>query len=90
MAFRRPGCEASRVVNTWEVNMRRVLAVLAVLALAVPAWAEGPERSRYTPKTIKVELSGYSVGLDLPVTPPQPKVVRGVNLLQGHSRPLGP
>ncbi len=67
---------------------RRALAVLAVVALAVPAWAEGPQRSQ-VPKTIKVELSGYSLDLNLPVTPPQ-KVVRGINLMQGHSRPLGP
>jgi hypothetical protein len=41
------------------------------------------------PKTIRVELSGYTLDLNLPVTPPQPKVVRGINLLQGHSRPFG-
>jgi hypothetical protein len=89
MAFRRPGGEASRVVNTWEVNMWRWVLAVLVLALAVPAWADGPERSCYTPKTIKVELSGYSVGLDLPGTPSDKKVVRGFNLLQGRSRPLG-
>jgi len=68
---------------------RRALALLAVLALVVPAWAEGPQKDRPMPKTINVELSGYALDLNLPVTPPQPKVVRGVNLLQGHSRPLG-
>jgi hypothetical protein len=74
-----------------EVNMsRRALALLAVVALAVPAWAEGPQKGRQVPKTIKVELSGYSLDLNVPVTTPQPKVVRGVNLLQGLSRPLGP
>ena len=60
-------------VNTREVNMsRRVLAVLAVLALAVPAWAEGPQKNCSTPKRIKVELSGYSVNLN--PDPAQPVV----------------
>lgn len=68
---------------------RGAFLALAVLALAVPTWAEGPGRSSYTPKVIKVGLSGYNVDLNLPVTPPQPKVVRAMNLLQGHSRPLG-
>ncbi len=70
---------------------RRALALLAVVAVAVPAWAERPDKGcRPMPKTIKVELSGYSLDLNLPVTPAQPKAVRGVNLLQGHSRPFGP
>ena len=69
---------------------RRVLAVLAVLALAVPAWAEGPKPDGSMPGKIEVKLSGYGVGLDLPGTPSDKKVVRGLNLLQGRSRPLGP
>lgn len=69
---------------------RRVLVVLAVLALAVPALAEGPQKNCFVPKTIKVGLSGYSVDLSLAGTPTPAKVVRGLNLLQGRSRPLGP
>jgi hypothetical protein len=69
---------------------RRALAVLIVLAVTVPAWAEGPQKSCHTPKTVKVELSGYSVDLNLAGTPMPSKVVRGINLLRGRSRPLGP
>jgi len=36
-----------------------------------------------------VELSGYSVGLDLPGTPMDKKVVRGLNLLRRRVR-MGP
>jgi hypothetical protein len=68
----------------------RLLAVSAVLVLAVSAWAEGPQRNGSTPRTIRVELSGYSVDLNPLTDPPTPKVVRGFNLLQGQSRPLGP
>jgi hypothetical protein len=91
MAFRRIWPDTTSAVDPLEVNMpRRILAVLAVLALAVPALAEGPRTSSPAPKTIKVELSGYSVDLNLAGTPMPSKVVRGLNLLQGHSRPLGP
>jgi len=65
---------------------RRVLAALAVLALAVPAWADGPQRSCSVPKTIKAELSGWSVSLS---QPDQPNPVRGLYLAQGRSS-LGP
>jgi hypothetical protein len=86
MAFRRPGSEGTRAVVSREVNMsRRVLAVLAGLALAVPAWADGPHKT-HMPKTIKVELSGYSINLNPDLTQP---VVRGFIHAQGRSS-LGP
>ena len=69
---------------------RRILAALAVLTFAVPAWAEGPQKNCSVPGTIQVELSGYSADLSMPGTPSASKVVRGFNLLQGRSRPLGP
>jgi hypothetical protein len=59
---------------------------MAVLALAVPAWAEGPQKTWPVPRTIKVELSGYSVNLNPPA---QPNPVRGLYLAQGRSS-LGP
>ena len=65
--------------------LRRVLAVMAVLALAVPVWAEGPQKNCSVPKTIKVELSGYGVNLN----PGEPAVVRGIGVYQGRSS-LGP
>jgi hypothetical protein len=39
-----------------------VLVVLAMLALVVPPWTEGPQKNGSTLKTINAELSGYSSG----------------------------
>ena len=69
--------------------LRSALVAVAAVALVVPAKADGPGPDNPVPRTIKVELSGYNLDLNLPVTPPQPKVVRGINLMQGHSRPFG-